>query len=81
MQLAVKTSEGNVLSLECEASATVDELKAKVGGKCRLFKGKLFLKGALTLAECGIADGDTLRAAKARVDYHGWIIVDYRGLS
>eukprot|EP00969_Alexandrium_andersonii_P040506 1775918-Alexandrium_andersonii.AAC.1 len=64
MQIVVKALEGGVVNLACEASDTIDNVKARLGGSCRLFKGRVFLKGASTLSDCGIEDGDTLRAAK-----------------
>merc|ERR1719238_1211649 len=67
MQLFVKTLSGKTVSIECEESDKIEDVKAKIAEKegvpvdqqRLIFAGKQ-LDGQKTLQECGINEGDSL---------------------
>ena len=67
MQLFVKTLSGKTVSIECEESDKIEDVKAKIEEKegvpvdqqRLIFAGKQ-LDGQKTLQECGINEGDSL---------------------
>ena len=65
MKIAIKTPYGDALSWGCEETVTVSDFRGQIDMRCRLFKGGVFLKTHLTLAQRGVVEGDILRAAKA----------------
>ena len=56
----MKTSTGNMITLEVEPSNTIDDVMEKIGGHNRLTFDGNQLDDGKTLAECNVHMGSTL---------------------